>query len=382
MKTGRSLQELAAEVERQAEAKQDYVASTRDMHVVVAETDDKPVVKLELGGKSGELLDIGQTAHDQIAAQAEIPAVYYRKMLAEQPRLLAQNVNTWFAEKPQKRMLRTMDRKARALLSDKYRALDNWDFLQAALPAIMGKEIVSCEITERRLFVKVVDPAIQRHIPNGFRMGDGSHKSFKVPNGEVIPAGSFGNSEIGYGSLYAEGGWLDKGCTNLAWGFKARSLKKVHVGQRLEIGDDLYRLVTDETREATDKALWLQFRDAVGAAMSEKGFDDLVGTLTEAAQDKIEGDPIKVVEVAAKRFSLSDDTRSNVLKYLIEGGDLSKFGLANAVTSAANNTVDYEVATDLEKLGGQIIALPKTAWGQLSRGKVIDADFREVKDAA
>jgi hypothetical protein len=368
MKTCKSLVELAQEVQRQAESKKDYVASTVDMKIVVkdggwiagTEGGVAQQVKLELGGKSGELLDIGNTAHDQIAGQAGIPKTYYDRMLAEKPHLLADNVNTWFKEKPAKRMLRTLDGKARALLSDKYRPLDNYELLEAALPALQSAnlEIVSAEVTDKRLYVKAVDRAIQRHIPNGFRMGDGSHQFFKVPSGEVIPAVMFGNSEIGLGSLSVTRGWLDGGCTNLAWSFRG-NLTKRHVGAKLEVGDDLYRLLTDETREATDKAVWLQFRDTVQAAISAEGFDALVESLTAAAGDQMEGDPVKVVEVTAKHFGFNEDQRSSILQHLIRGGDLSRFGLANAVTSAANDQRDYEAATALEAFGGKIIELAK-----------------------
>ena len=370
MKTGKSITELAIEIERQAAAKHDYVASTKDMKIVGANGGTiGEVVKLELGGKSGELLDIGATAHNQIAEQAGIPATYYKRMLAEQPELLARNVNTWFEDKPAKRMLRTLDGKARALLSDKYRPLDNYELVEAALPALQSAslDIVSSEITENRLYIKAVDRAIQRHIPNGFRMGDGSHQFFKVPNGEVIPALQISNSEIGYGALSVVGGALDNGCTNLVWMFKERGMRKTHVGARLDLGDELYKLLTNEAREATDKALWLQFRDAVSAAIGEAGFDALVENLTAAAKNMIDGDPVKVVEVTAKRFAFSDGQRTSILKHLIQGGDLSQFGLANAVTSAANEQDDYEAATDLETVGGKIIELPKHEWADLAK---------------
>lgn len=373
MKVGKKLSELAAEVERQAEAKRDFLASTKDMRLVPSKESITGVgsssVKLELGGKSGELLDIGQTAHDQIAAQADIPRAYYQRMLAERPELLARNVNEWFETKPAPRMLRTLDGKARALLSDKYRPLDNYELLEAAIPAMKSAKlkIVSCEVTERRLYVKAVDEAIQRHIPNGFRMGDGSHQGFRVPSGEVIPAVQFGNSEIGYGALSVTGGYLDSGCTNLMWSFRERGLRKTHLGGRLEVGDELYRMLTAEARVATDKAVWLQFRDAIAGAISEKGFDDLVTSLTEAAGNDIKGDPTKVVEVTARRLGLSDTRRVSVLQHLIRGGDLSQFGLANAITSTANDVEDYDDATELERMGGQVIELPKHEWSEIAK---------------
>jgi len=52
---------------------------------------------------------------------------------------------------------------------------------------------------------------------------------------------------------------------------------------------------------------------------------------------------------------------------LIQGGDLSKWGLANAVTSIANKeTGTYDRAIELQRIGGQIIDLPASDWKTIS----------------
>jgi uncharacterized protein (TIGR00255 family) len=60
-------------------------------------------------------------------------------MLQEDPELLAANVNNWFHDQPQRRMVRTLDGKARAFLSDSYRTIDNLDV--AADPARLEVEL-------------------------------------------------------------------------------------------------------------------------------------------------------------------------------------------------------------------------------------------------
>ena len=76
-------------------------------------------------------------------------------------------------------------------------------------------------------------------------------------------------------------------------------------------------------------------------------------------------DPVKAVERLAKQHSFADATRNNVLKHLIAGGDLSMWGLANAVTRAAEDQEHYDDATRLETLGGRMLTLPKTEYRQL-----------------
>jgi hypothetical protein len=43
---------------------------------------------------------------------------------------------------------------------------------------------------------------------------------------------------------------------------------------------------------------------------------------------------------------------------LVEGGDLSVWGLANAVTRVAQDARTFDRSTDLETVGGQLLALP------------------------
>ena len=54
-----------------------------------------------------------------------------------------------------------------------------------------------------------------------------------------------------------------------------------------------------------------------------------------------------------------------MLGYLIEGGDLTRYGLSNAVTRYSQDVEDYDRASWLEELGGEVIALPPNDWGAL-----------------
>src|SRR5262245_14401480 len=100
-------------------------------------------------------------AHGQLSQHLGIPKAYYDRMRAEQPALLAGNVNTWFkADATNKRMLRTLDGQVRAVLSPKYRPLDNFDLANVVLPTLIDRkaEIVSAELTETRMYIKAILP--------------------------------------------------------------------------------------------------------------------------------------------------------------------------------------------------------------------------------
>ena len=134
MKTGRTLQDLALELERQASAKRDYIVNTSRMgYTDVAEY-------FTLYPEDAEPVNFGMTGlfERQLGASLGIPAKYYDKMRAEHPELLAFNVNAWFDKTHAKHTIRTLDGRARAFLSDRYRRIDNYDIAQATLP-IIGK---------------------------------------------------------------------------------------------------------------------------------------------------------------------------------------------------------------------------------------------------
>jgi len=356
MKAGLSLQALAAEIERRAHAKRDIVVSTKNLEMTEA---------LDLIVADQEKFGINKVAHDQIAQHTDIPAKYYNKMKDDDPRLLANNVNTWFRKYPADRMVRGLDGTARALLSNRYRPLENEDLAQAVLPAVMelGLDVMSSQITDTRLYLKCVDPKVTRELEaKGGKFGDGKHNIIRM----LAPAVTVSNSEVGQGALAVLGGVYDGFCSNLAT-FGERSVRKYHVGSKHEIaGEDTYALLSDDTRRKTDVATWAQVGDVVRAAFDRARFDSLCDKIADTQTQKIEGDPVQVVKLTTSRFGLSDTTGTSILRHLIEGGDLSRFGLFNAMTRASQDVDDYDAATGMERFGAQIIELPASEWKTLA----------------
>jgi hypothetical protein len=352
MKTGRTLLELAQEIERQKTAKHDYAAPTSLVSMLNDGTFDINQEKP---------FSVTALAHEQLATFADIPNKYYKRMLHEDPTLLATNVNTWMHRKPETRMIRTLDGTMRAFLSDKYRPLDNDALLEAALPPLLelGVEIMSCEVTTNRLYLKVVDKRIMKDIPTGRKLGDGSHVFFDT----ISPALVLSNSEVGLGALSVQTSVFTHLCTNLAV-VSERSTRKYHVGRRMDIGEEVYALLSDGTRRLTDAALWAQIGDVVRKAFDLAQFDAIASKISEASNDPIEGDPIKVVELTAKKHMWSAGETSSVLQHLIKNGDLTRYGLHAAVTRTAEDIQDYDRATSFEQLGGKIIELTQNEWSE------------------
>jgi hypothetical protein len=60
--------------------------------------------------------------------------------------------------------------------------------------------------------------------------------------------------------------------------------------------------------------------------------------------------------VTAKRHHLSTAEGAGILEYLRSGGDLSLWGLGSAITRYAQDVASYDRSTDLERVGGQVLA--------------------------
>lgn len=349
MKMGKTLVELAEELQRQSEAKKDYIADTRVLEMT-------PSAELALQNGSRHTFSLSDHAHTQIAQRLEIPAKYYNRMRSEAPELLATNVNEWFHSQPERRMVRTLDGQARAFLSDRYRRLDHFELAEAVLPVLgemgEGVDIVSAELTEKRMYIKAINRRLE----------------LEVKQGDVVQAGLvISNSEIGLGSLKVEPLVFRLVCAN---GLVAQdySQKRYHVGRAAEDGE-AYELYSDDTLKADDKAFFLKVQDTVRAAVELAKFSAIVERMREATEQKIEGNPVAAVEVMAQKFGYNSEERSGVLTHLIQGGDLSAYGLMNAVTRTSQDIEDYDRATDLERDGSKVLSLPASTWKAISMAK-------------
>ena len=358
MKTGRSLQDLAREIERQANAKRDYIAPTAKMELIAA---TPPQFALGDQGGPREVCGLNEVANAQLAEYTGVPKVYYDRMRAEAPGLLAKNVNHWLANANEKRLVRTLDGNVRGFMSDRYRPLDNVDLAEAVFPVIgdMGLYVVSCEITERRLYIKAFDRRIEREI--AVKGTDPAHTFLKDV---VYPSIVISNSEVGYGALSVAAGLYTGGCTNWA-AFADSKMRKYHIGGKAIDSENVYALLSDETKRLTDAAIWSQTRDVVKSAFNIALFEERVGRIQETTTQKIEGDVVKVVSRASERLGLSKAESNSVLQHLIEGGDLSRYGLFNAVTRSAQDVESYDRATELEAIGGRVIELPRHDWERM-----------------
>jgi hypothetical protein len=360
MKFGKSIQDMLREVERQSETRKDYSAPTQTLTMEPV-THHGAKTDVVIAMKGNGTLPATSLAHRQIGEHIGVPAKYYDRMREEAPELLATNVNHWFQNKPSQRLVRTLDDNIRAFLSQGFRSLDYFDLCEAAIPTItqQGMKIVSCDVTETRLYVKAVDERVVRQVGSN-RVVDGKLADFE----DISPSLTISNSEVGMGVLSIERGIFQHKCKNMSI-FTERALRKYHVGVRHELVDSV-ELLSDKTKNLTDAALWSQVKDVIANSFAPAQFDKVVAGINGMAEDKITADVVKVVEQVSKRFSFSVEEQSVVQRHLVEGANLSRWGLFNAITRAAEDLPGYDRATEFERVGGQIIELGKQEWKVLA----------------
>ena len=135
----------------------------------------------------------------------------------------------------------------------------------------------------------------------------------------------------------------------------------------MKYGRSLQELAIELDRQAKVKKDYVATAGAMQMTAVNENFDLVIGNtpfqLNENAhrqlglQLKIPAAAPKVVELAAKEFDIRQSESEGILGHLIAGGDLSLYGLANAVTRHAQDVQSYDRSTELEATGYKIITM-------------------------
>ena len=353
MKAGLAIEELAGEIMRQNAIKEDYVVNSPSL--LMEQFNSKLYLRVmdSDGIDRLEPLSIADNAHRQIGARLGIPVKYYSRMLEEGRGLLTENVNYWFRHNPEQRMLRVMEGKVRAFLSNRYLRIDNHEVVCAVMPVIgeiPNVQFVSNQITDNHLFMKVVNPNMQREIAPGKT----------VQAGMVVC-----NSETGLGTFYVSPMIY---CPEFEFGMISESgkVKRTHSGPIYRTSEHF--LLRPETfLMADDNAFLEKIRTSVREALDEETFEHTVTRMQESIDAHInEADVPYVVNVVANEFGITDTEEQGILDRLMDSQDMTRFGLASAVTAQSVVSESYERATDLEEISYRMLTMPTTQWERMN----------------
>lgn len=360
----KSIVELAQEVEAQAKKRLDLVTDTRALKMDIPGHTNVPALFIE--NEEVEVEVITPYAHGQIAARLDIPKKYYDRCLQEEPDILMANVNGWFEAKPERRMLRIYQDNAntlRAFLSDRYRRIDNYELLMhSILPTLMETpelkddlQIVSCEVTNLKLYIKCISQSITAHL------------GIADVNDQVNAGFVITNSEVGMGAVHISQYIYRRVCRN---GMIGESLfRKYHVGRNVDDSFDQY--MQNDTLQADDKAIMLKARDMIRAAINKDAFKDAVDSMRRTHSIKVVN-PQKAVEVLSNQLLLGMDAQQGIMARFFKNEDRdgrTMFNMVNAVTQYAEDVDDYDAATEMEHAGYKIMNLPTRALSEIAMAR-------------
>lgn len=143
--------------------------------------------------------------------------------------------------------------------------------------------------------------------------------------------------------------------------------RRNHVG-RVNDMEDNFQLYSEKTLAADDKAFILKIQDTVRAAVEEARFAQVVGLMQNATQAEMNTKDVPgIVKLASREFHITDDEGEGILQHLIEGKDLTLYGLSNAVTRHSQDVENYDRATQLESIGYNILSMPAHQWKRINQ---------------
>lgn len=328
-----------------------------------------------------------KVADEGIAGRLSIPVGYLRRMREERTDLYDANINGWLhggdwqrgvldqhgvgpmtenlpdaGPDPRSFLVRAfrVDGStgiARAMLSDRYRIVDHLDVLTAALDGVRQAgaevEIEACDLTDRRMMVRIASPEVRELAPDVLR---GYRSPFSGQTGEDNPVISAGfvisNSETGSGAFTLTPRLRVEVCKN-GMTMTKDALRSVHLGGKMD--DGVIRW-SEETQSKNLELVTAQARDAVSTFLDVEYVRTKINEMRAAAEIEVE-EPAKAVQRITTSLRIGSDAADPILAHFIKGGDTSAAGMMQAVTSYAQTVEDADTAADIEAAAFDAMAL-------------------------
>ena len=136
-------------------------------------------------------------------------------------------------------------------------------------------------------------------------------------------------------------------------------------------------MLSDQAKDADNRALELKIRDLVGVYSSRDAFDDVLQKMRDAAADVIDGEAIDKTDVVANLGAVmkltkkeTDDVLNGLLDTIGQSGyerekPLSRATLINAVT-AVSHKADADDVDMWQQRGGQLLDMRPADWRRVA----------------
>lgn len=305
-----------------------------------------------------------------VAAKLDIPSRYLRRMRTDRPDLWAGNINGWMhgsrvrrtADGATSQQYPGDDRRfllrcfkgddgqpgiARAFLSDSYKAIDNLDVLLAAMDGVRAAgvevDVHSCDLTDNRMHVRMHAPQIAAMAPTLLR---GYRSPFTGESGTdnpVVFAGlRIGNSETGGGAFSIAPELRVLVCKN-GMTMNVDAIRSVHLGGKLEEGIIRW---SDATQMQAKELVKSKTADAVRTFLDADYLQSAITRLERRAGEEVRN--VEEVQVLARSQGVSQAEVDGMLEFFVKGGQMTRGGVANALTAYSQTLDDADAAAELD----------------------------------
>lgn len=317
-------------------------------------------VELSMDGvTTGDLtLTPTRTADSGIADKLGIPAAYLRRTREQNIDLYDANVNGWLTHRPERRFLvrglADGDGRhgvMRALLSDRYRPIENLDVLMTCLDGIREAghpvDIVSADLSESRMYVKIRSTAVAAMAPALLTRYTSPFSGDRGTDNPTVFAGFvLTNSETGQGKFRLIPQLTVQICNN-GMTLTRHAIDEVHAGGRLEHGQIDWSSDTQAASLALAKNMT---RDAVGKFLDPRWVAERIAEIEADAGVEVTR-PQQTIEHVSKKLRFSTAAQDSILTHFIRGGAPTSGGVLHAVTAAAQTITDVDEAYEVESRG-------------------------------
>ena len=365
------LSSLVNEVKRQEDVKHDIV--TKHTNVKINCDESSPILFIETKNERGEIdterFSISPHTHKQISRLTGIGSPYYMKLLDMAAKtghwfpakLLEMNVNAWLGTVLMKLdseyvTVRTLDQQARAILSDSYRPIDHSEILFPLLKWLSesGRGIFDVETGQYDpgLGDVLVDWATinPEEMRCSFRF---TAHAAEIREGDVVQAGIIlANNEVGMGAMTVTPRFYRLVCSNGMIGAipdLIQAHRHVHRGSAKGSGK------TNTGGEFIKRLA----RESVTEILSQ--FGQIVDRLKESADNGVNFTDVSLrvlVDRVLKGTNLSDKEKNSILAGWGVEKDDTQYGVANAITRAAQKLTDDARREQMEREGARIMFMP------------------------
>lgn len=316
----------------------------------------KQMVSID-GSETGFMAKPTDWALTQMAEYTGIHSNYLHKMQEENANeLMAQNFNYWFAKGGDKRLFRTFEGSLIGFLSNRYRAIDNYDIVTHTLAA--AREITTQngqEVQVLRPYLTETSMAVTLLTTDYVELEPGNEVE-RYRMGIHIR-----NSEVGKGAFSMKPLLMRTSCMNsniFTENYYGGDGKRVdhfkfqrrHVGKALDVGD----IWSQDTQILESATIRSQIKDVTRAAFSKEIAENRMRKLRELKGQKFA--PIEERKEATKRILGLSEAESKAIWDNVAAN--TRYEFLQAVTNHAQSYYaadkNPERETELEELGGSL----------------------------